>query len=198
MQQETKEPTSYTVPESPQPVGKPQGSFLLHLPEAKAALLPVTPTVIIRLVVAWLALLILLNTAIMHFVGQPQLSQVTPARAGQMRAHISADEERQVNIQSLQIYLDNYYKMFAVYPSVSQINSIEFRKADPSFKVANRRTYMDPFGSSATLVTQPTKNAYFYAPLPVGCDSSKVKCTSYTMGATLENGQLYIKQSTAE
>lgn len=195
MQIEPKEPTTYNAPENRQPMARPHGSFLLHMPEAKTAILTVTPGVIVRLVVAWLVLLIVLNTIAMRFVGQPQLSQTNPARAGQMRAKISTDEERRVNIDSLNIYLQNYYAKFANYPSVSQINSIEFRKADPSFKVANRRTFMDPLGNTATLATKPAKNVYFYAPTPVGCDSSKVICTGYTIGATLDNGQLYTKHN---
>lgn len=195
MQLTDQEPTTYVKSDFHQPVGKPQGSFALHLPESKAAILPVTPTVIIRLVVAWLALLVILNTAVAHFVGQPQLSQTTPARAGQMRAHISADEERQANINSLQIYLENYYGKFANYPSPAQINSIEFRKADPSFKVANYHTFMDPLGNTAVLSLQPVKNTYFYTPFPANCNSSKVMCEGYTIGATLDNGQLYTKHN---
>jgi hypothetical protein len=195
MQEPSHEPTSYIARESHQPVNRPQGSFLVHLPETKTAILPVTPTVIIRLVVAWLVLLFVINSVAMHYVGQPKLSETTPARSGQMRAHISADEERTSNIESLNIYLQNYYAKFATYPSTAQINSIEFRKADPSFKVANRRTYMDPLGTTSNLATQPAKNVYFYAPLPAGCDSSKVTCTGYTVGATLDNGQLYTKQN---
>lgn len=195
MQNPSQEPTSYITSETPQPVNRPQGSIALHLPEAKAPILPITPTVIIRLVVAWLVLLFVINSVAMHFVGQPKLSQVTPARSGQMRAHISADEERTSNIESLNIYLQNYYAKFATYPSTSQINSIEFRKADPSFKVANRRTFMDPLGTTADLATQPAKNVYFYTPMPLGCDSSKVTCTGYTVGATLDNGQLYTKHN---
>lgn len=195
MQLTDQEPTPYITPEAHQPVGRPSGSFALHLPEAQAALLPVTPTVIVRLVLGWLALLIITNTAIMHFVGQPQLSQTTPARAGQMRAHISADEERQSNINSLQIYLENYYGKFATYPSTSQINSMEFRKADPSFKVANHRTFMDPLGNTAILNSHPAKNTYFYTPYPTECNSSKVLCEGYTIGATLDNGQLYTKHN---
>jgi hypothetical protein len=195
MQIDQKEPTEYTVSENHQPVGRSHGSFSLHLPEAKAAIFPITPKMIIRLVIAWLVLLILVNTIAMRFVGQPQLSQVTPARVGQMRVKVSTDEERQVNIDSLNIYLQNYYAKFANYPSVSQINSIEFRKADPSFKVANRRTFMDPLGNTANLATQPAKNMYFYTPIPAGCDSSKNICSGYTIGATLDNGQLYTKHN---
>lgn len=196
MQNTSQEPTSYIVPESSQPVGRPQGSFALHLPEARTAILPVTPKVIIRLVLAWLAMLILANTIAMHFVGQPHLSQNLPrARGTQMGAAVSADEERQVNITSLDHYLKAYYAKFATYPSPNQINSIEFRKADPAFKVANRRTFMDPLGTTADLVAKPAKNVYFYAPTPLGCDSSKVQCTGYTIGATLDNGQLFTKQN---
>jgi hypothetical protein len=195
MQNPSHQPTNYITSENHQPVNRPQGSFALHLPEAKTAILPITPTVIVRLVVAWLVLLFVINNAALHFVGQPQLSQITPARSGQMRAHISADEERRSNIESLNIYLQNYYAKFATYPSTAQINSIEFRKADPAFKVANHRTFMDPLGSTANLASQPAKNVYFYTPLPVGCDSSKVTCEGYTVGATLDNGQLYTKHS---
>lgn len=196
MQNTSQEPTSYIVPETNQPVGKPQGSFALHLPEANAAVLPVTPKVIIRLVLAWLAVLILANTIAMHFVGKPHLSQNSPRAYGvQMGPALPADEERQVNIQSLNHYLEGYYAKFATYPSVAQINSIEFRKADPTFKVANYRTFMDPKGDSQILATQPAKNTYFYMPVPVGCGSSKVQCSGYTIGATLDNGQLYTKHN---
>lgn len=196
MQQNEQPTTTYktiepTV-EQTAPVRSHGATFHLHLPDAKK-LLPVSPRIIVRMVGAWLVLLIVLNLVVSNMADKPHLSQSNPVSAGKMRAQLSLDEERHANIDSLQVYLDKYYEQFATYPSTDQINSIEFRKADPAFKVANRRTYMDPKGANAVLTLTPVKNSYYYAPTPVGCDSSKVMCSGYSMGATLENGQLYTK-----
>jgi hypothetical protein len=171
-------------------------SFALHLPEASVRTrLPVSVGTVIRLVIAWLVLLTVLNLAVTNFVGQPKLSQSTPASAGMIRAKLSADEERRTNIDSLDIYLQKYYDKFGTYPSTSQINSIEFRKADPSFKVANPRTFMDPANKTAQLTLQPQAGAYFYTPTPAGCGGANNSCRGYTIGATLDNGQLYTKRN---
>jgi hypothetical protein len=196
MQESPKEPVStiYREPQASSPTSVP--SFALHMPEASVRTwLPVSMNTIIRLVIVWLVLLIALNLAVTHFVGQPKLSQATPASAGMIRAKLSADDERRTNIDSLDIYLQKYYDKFGTYPSTNQINSIEFRKADPSFKVANPRTFMDPANKTAQLTLQPQAGAYFYTPTPAGCGGSNNPCRGYTIGATLDNGQLYTKRN---
>ena len=194
--QEPIKPISFTPPaEYAHKQHSSAASFLLHLPETGRKLLPVSPKTIARMVAAWLVLLVVLSMVVTNVADKPQLSEATPVKAGKMHAELSVDDERRANIDSLAIYLEKYSEAFAAYPSVSQINSIEFRKADPAFKLANPRTYVDPSGNTSQLVGQPTKNAYYYVPTPLNCDNSKVQCVGYTIGATLGDGSLYSKHN---
>ncbi len=196
--QETERPTtSYNIVE---PVRQPSAPVKVARTPLRIrlsniqALFP-APRVIAGMVGGWFVLFVILNTVATKAADKPKLSTAEPVGMSKIRASLSADEERRANIDSLTVYTTKFYESFAIYPSVSQINSIEFRKGNAAFKIANRRTYTDPKGSTGQFAQQPTKGAYFYAPTPLGCDNSNVPCSGYTIGATLDNGQLYTKSN---
>lgn len=197
MQEPEKPTTSFNMSEPAiEQVARPQSTRLSVVERLENAknMLPFSPRIIARMVGAWLILFVAFNAGATHLADKPKLSVAEPAGATKIRAQLSADDERRANIDSLAVYVTKYDEMYGLFPSLSQVNSVEFRKADPSFKVANRRTYTDPAGGTASqLVAKPEADKYFYAPTPVGCGTSRLRCSGYTIGATLENGQLYTK-----
>lgn len=157
--------------------------------------LRVSTKLVILLVVGWLVVIVATNVVVERFISKPKLNQSVPASSGQLRAKLAADEERKANINSLANMLEKHYDSTGLYPSPAQINSAETRKADSALKTINRRTFMDPMGNTSQLSDKPSENVYFYQPTPNGCDNMKNRCTGYTIGATLESGELYKKQN---
>lgn len=152
----------------------------------------VKPKMVAVLIGGWFAFLAITNAMIGAYVGKSMSSQAGFAPAGTSLINkLSPDDERRANIDSIDNRLKQYYAAFGTYPSSSQINSFAFRTGDPSFKVLNHKTYIDPNGGSGELMATPIKGAYYYTSAPTNCDSSRIHCAGYTIGATLTSGELY-------
>ena len=180
---------SAAAPSSPISMGDHSGE------KASAGILHfVTPKTVILMIAAWLLVIIAISAAVSS-KPKPSLSKPNvPSPAG-MVAPINAEEEQKSDVTLLNSRLVEYYAKFGNYPSVSQINSEQFRSGDPSFIKIGRKTFTDPLGSSINLAIKPTKGQYHYIPSPAGCNSSDILCTGYTVGATLASGQQYNLQN---
>ena len=155
----------------------------------------ISPRLIVGLVVGWVLVMVLTNIVVSNTIGKPKISQSKKLPASDLRVNLARDEERKANINSLSVMLEKHYEKLGLYPSPEQINSPETRKSDPSLKVINRRTFMDPAGSSSLLAKQPKKGTYYYQPSPANCNNMKILCKGYEIGATLDNGSLYTKKN---
>ncbi len=149
-----------------------------------------TPKTIAAMVGVWLLIIISVSTFV-HNKPKPSLSRANVPGPAALVTPLNPEEEQKNDIKLINDRLGEYYDRFGIYPSISQINSEEFRRADPSFIKIGRKTYTDPLGSNINFAAKPTKGQYHYVPLPEGCNSSSVMCRSYTVGATLASGQLY-------
>ena len=115
------------------------------------------------------------------------------------------DEERKADINALQDAVETYRAANGNYPSLNQINTPSFRKAE--LKSLDNNSLQDPRwnkgnkacakGGLAILEgsTKPSAGCYGYALSPANCNNQAIVCTSYTLTAELENNQIYIKKS---
>lgn len=113
------------------------------------------------------------------------------------------DKQRQADIATLQSQLEIYYAVFSIYPSAGQINSPEWRAAN--MKDVKEDTVSDPQWSSTGSCVQdghpilaPGEHCYTYevsGPDGTTCDNASVPCVHYTLSATLENNQAFVKAS---
>lgn len=154
----------------------------------------VTPKTIALMVVAWLVVI----AAVSVFVNtkpKASLSKANVPSPAALVTPLNPEEEQKNDVSLLNDRLAEYYAKFGTYPSVSQINSEQFRAGDPSFIKIGRKTFTDPLGAKTDLATKPTKGQYHYIPVPLNCNSSNIMCASYTIGATLASGEQYNLQS---
>ncbi len=103
------------------------------------------------------------------------------------------DTERKTDISALQGQIEAFFAQQGYYPSLAQLNSASFRNT--YMKGLALEALKDPSGSATKLVAAPTANVYSYQTTPAGCDNVKIKCTGYTLTATLDTGGTYAKQS---
>lgn len=114
------------------------------------------------------------------------------------------DAARQENIVSLQAELEIFYAENSRYPTLAQLNSQEWRSEHmPDFDSGLLR---DPRWSSegdchqdgrAVLSAEPAKGCYAYAASAAGGEAcgNGTPCAHYTLTATLETDEDYIKTS---
>lgn len=114
------------------------------------------------------------------------------------------DAARQENIVSLQGELEIYYAQSSQYPTLAQINSQQWRSENMPELSAS--ALEDPGWSEdsacakdglAVLITEPAENCYAYHPTAANGEAcgSKTPCAHYTLTATLETDEQYIKTS---
>lgn len=116
------------------------------------------------------------------------------------------DALRQADIDTLQSQLEIFYAENSRYPTLSQLNNSEW--LTENMPDLNPETIKDPSwtdtagctgqNGQAILVESPTTNCYAYSPTSAdgeACNSKKTPCAHYTLTATLETEEEYIKTS---
>lgn len=113
---------------------------------------------------------------------------------------------RQANIDTVQSQLEVYYAKYAKYPSLVDLNKESWRKTnlkdldlgdirDPRW---NKNTKDCTVNGQPAFAQNPTERCYSYQATTAdgsACVAADVVCTQYTLTATLENGEKYVKSS---
>lgn len=100
---------------------------------------------------------------------------------------------READINAIQNQLEYYYGQNGVYPTLGNLNDSSWRSSNLANLDAEALT--DPQSDSATLVGSPTAQAYSYATTPTDCNNSGTDCEGYTLTATREGEDAYVKNS---
>lgn len=100
--------------------------------------------------------------------------------------------ERETDIKAIHGQVEAYFAQEGRYPLITDINDADWR--GNSMKGLDEGALQDPKGENPTLVTdvEPT-NAYSYITTPAGCDNDGIDCEGYTLTATLEDADPYVK-----
>lgn len=113
---------------------------------------------------------------------------------------------RQASIDTIQSHLETYYAKYTKYPSLVEINSESWRKqnlkeldqdviGDPSWDEKNTNCTSD---QKPAFANKPAEHCYSYQATTADgseCAAAEVACTQYTLTATLEAGEKYVKSS---
>jgi prepilin-type N-terminal cleavage/methylation domain-containing protein len=113
---------------------------------------------------------------------------------------------RQNAINQIQAQLEAYYAQTNVYPTLTNLNDATWRKKnipklsadilrDPRWHKDNKSCTAD---GDATAADNPTANCFSYQVTASDgsvCDNTKAMCGHYTLTATLEGGDKYVKSS---
>jgi prepilin-type N-terminal cleavage/methylation domain-containing protein len=116
------------------------------------------------------------------------------------------NKERQRDINALKSQLETYYAQHSQYPTLANLNDAIWRKAN--FKDLPEDRLVDPrwndktmgcvSGGKSITVDTPTKNCYAYqvrATDGAVCDNAGAVCAQYTLTASFEGGDRYVKSS---
>lgn len=113
------------------------------------------------------------------------------------------DKERQADIETLQSQLEMYAAVHSKYPSVAEINTADWRAVNMAG--LKEDTLKDPQWSSSGSCSQEGQpilaageHCYTYEVSGAdgaACDNAAVMCAHYTISATLENNQAFVKAS---
>lgn len=115
------------------------------------------------------------------------------------------DNHRQADADTIQSQLEVYYALHDRYPSAGEINSPEWRATN--MKNLKDDTLKDPSWDTTgacskdnkpTLAQGAQAKCYSYevsASDGAACDNAGIPCAHYTLTATLENGDTYVKAS---
>ena len=104
------------------------------------------------------------------------------------------NQSRQKDTKALQVAIEGYYAQSGKYPTLSEINNTDWR--GKNFKALEAGDFQDPLASDSNLADKPTENAYSYEPLGDDnnlCDNKEKDCTKYTLTATLEGAEPFVK-----
>lgn len=113
------------------------------------------------------------------------------------------DKQRQADIETLQSRLEEFHAVNDKYPSLAEINNPVWRAE--KMKNLNDDILRDPQWSAEGECAQdgkpilgPGKDCYVYEVTAADgstCDNVTVSCTHYTLSATLEDNQAFVKAS---
>lgn len=106
----------------------------------------------------------------------------------------AADSKRQVDIKSIQVNIEAFYAQNGYYPSLAEINSTSWRKAN--MKGFDSNAMQDPDGSTQKLAISPAPKVYSYKVTTASggsCEADSQKCAAFTLTATLSDGSKYTK-----
>jgi len=113
------------------------------------------------------------------------------------------DKERQADIETMQSQLETHHATFDKYPSLAEINNPTWRAE--KMKNLSDDIMRDPQWSAEGVcalegkpILGPGKDCYVYevtAADGAACDNVTVSCTHYTLTATLEGNQAFVKAS---
>jgi len=114
--------------------------------------------------------------------------------------------QRQSDIDTLKVQLENYYAQNNVYPTLAELNSNSWRAAN--LKHVSEANIADPRWSAniksctadgqAIATNVPTSDCYSYQVTGSdgsACNNTTIDCAHYTLTAILEGGQKYVKSS---
>lgn len=115
------------------------------------------------------------------------------------------NDERQTDIDIVQSQLETFYAQHDFYPSLTQFNDAAWRTANMKDLEQHRLQDSDWNDQGAcaqdkqpALAAAPAIGCYSYQVLAAdgaACDNNTVRCAKYTLTATLENGEAYVKTS---
>jgi prepilin-type N-terminal cleavage/methylation domain-containing protein len=114
--------------------------------------------------------------------------------------------ERQANIKTIQSFLETYYAQHTKYPTGDNLADAKWRAEnlkdmpadalrDPSW---NDKVTECTVKQEAVASNGPTEKCYSYQVTSADgfpCDNDKTTCAQYTLTATLEGGDKYVKAS---
>jgi prepilin-type N-terminal cleavage/methylation domain-containing protein len=113
---------------------------------------------------------------------------------------------RQANVNALQSQLETYYAEKTRYPSLAELNTADWRQKnlkdtphvavnDPQW---NNKIAACTAQGNATFASAPTTKCYSYQATTTDgtpCLDPALACTQYTLTATFEGGEKYVKTS---
>jgi hypothetical protein len=105
----------------------------------------------------------------------------------------SQDNLRKADLSYISSKIHDYYKTNNYFPTLNQINSLQFDNNIPGG--IDRNKFKDPSGSKEMLLAVSNISGYTYQALPVDCNNSNRLCLSYRLSAVLSNGKAYIINS---
>ncbi len=114
--------------------------------------------------------------------------------------------DRQASIDTVQSQLETFYAQYTKYPSLTDLNSVTWRKtsltdlkqgdiSDPRW---NKNIKDCTLNGQVAFSAKPTERCYSYQATTADgspCTTIDVVCTQYTLTATLEGGEKYVKTS---
>jgi len=116
------------------------------------------------------------------------------------------NSSRQANVNALQSQLETYYAEKTKYPSLADLNNGSWR--EQNLRGTPEVTVNDPQWSNkvaactkddqATFAKEPVAKCYSYQATTTDgspCVDATVDCTQYTITATFEGGEKYVKTS---
>lgn len=114
--------------------------------------------------------------------------------------------ERQNDVDTLKTQLENYYAENNIYPTRAELNSTNWRAQN--LKHVSEANIQDPrwnknvkgctTDNQAVTTNVPSPDCYSYQVTGSdgsACNNTTVDCAHYTLTATLEGGQKYVKSS---
>ncbi len=108
----------------------------------------------------------------------------------------SRNSERQNDIKFVQQAVENYYAQNEKYPTLANLNDSAWRAKN--MKSVGDDEIKDPNADKATLVGAPAEDAYSYeakADDGGNCDNDTRDCMKYTLTATQEGTDAFVKNN---
>ncbi len=108
----------------------------------------------------------------------------------------SRNSERQNDIKFVQQAVENYYAQNETYPTLAQLNDSAWRSKN--MKTLGPDELTDPKASSPNLAGSPAQSIYSYQPTAEdngNCDNKDRDCMKYTLTATQEGGETFVKNN---
>ncbi len=116
------------------------------------------------------------------------------------------NSDRQTNIDAVRAQLESHYAGTDTYPTLTNLNDTTWRaKNMPKLKDNSLKDpkwdHSEPDctkDNRTTLASEPAANCYSYQVTAADgspCDNVKAPCVHYTLTATLEGGEKYVKSS---
>lgn len=106
------------------------------------------------------------------------------------------NQSRQKDIKALQVAVEGYYAQNGKYPTLDELNNNEWRTRN--IKALEESDFQDPQGEDSRLTSEPVAKAYSYsakADDDTDCDNKANDCTKYTLTATLEGAEPFVKNN---
>lgn len=106
------------------------------------------------------------------------------------------NQSRQKDVKALQVAVEGYYAQNGKYPTLNELNDSAWRTKN--VKALEADDFQDPEGADSKLTAKPGARAYSYevtADDGAACDNSTKDCTKYTLTATLEGTDAFVKNN---